>query len=99
MFRRHGRLLRRKTQGVPTATQMRIVRSAREANSPFAVAPGMRPLYAATPMGGALLHTAFDALAWLAAGLSLFWLVRSTDVRFPSAPTRSLPYLAVLVFG
>jgi prolipoprotein diacylglyceryltransferase len=50
-------------------------------------------------MGGTLLHIVFDALAWLAAGLSLFWLVRATDVRFPPAPTRSLPYFAALVFG
>jgi len=50
-------------------------------------------------MGGTLLHTAFDALAWLAAGGSLFWLARATDVRFPPSPTRSLPYLAALVFG
>jgi prolipoprotein diacylglyceryltransferase len=50
-------------------------------------------------MGGTLLHTAFDALAWLAAGGSLFWLVRATDVRFPPAATRSLAYFAALVFG
>jgi hypothetical protein len=50
-------------------------------------------------MSGMLLHTAFDALAWLAAGLSLFWLERSTDVRFPPAPTERLPYFAALIFG
>jgi prolipoprotein diacylglyceryltransferase len=50
-------------------------------------------------MGGTPLHIVFDALAWLAAGLSLFWLVRATDVRFPPAPTRNLAYFAVLVFG
>jgi phosphatidylglycerol---prolipoprotein diacylglyceryl transferase len=50
-------------------------------------------------MNGTLIHTAFDALAWLAAGLSLMWLTRSAHVRFPAAPTGDLTYVAVLVLG
>ncbi len=50
-------------------------------------------------MNGTLLHLAFDAIAWVAAGLSLFWLARRADVRFPPAPTADLTYLAALVFG
>jgi hypothetical protein len=38
------------------------------------------------PMNGTVLHFAFAAIAWLAAGLSLFWLVRTAKVRFPSSP-------------
>src|SRR5882672_534603 len=50
-------------------------------------------------MDGTLLHIAFDALAWVAAGLSLMWLTRFAHVRFPAAPTGDLTYIAVLVFG
>jgi prolipoprotein diacylglyceryltransferase len=50
-------------------------------------------------MNGTLIHTAFDALAWLAAGLSLMWLTRSAHVRFPAAPTGDLTYVAALVLG
>jgi prolipoprotein diacylglyceryltransferase len=50
-------------------------------------------------MGGTLVHIAFDALAWLTAGLSLFWLTRRARVRFPPAPTGELTYLAALVLG
>jgi len=50
-------------------------------------------------MNGTLLHIIFDAAAWLAAGLSLYWLTRVTDVRFPAAPNRDLSYVAALVFG
>jgi hypothetical protein len=50
-------------------------------------------------MNGTVLHFAFDAIAWLAAGLSLFWLVRTAKVRFPSSPAGDLPYVAALVFG
>src|SRR5215204_824588 len=49
-------------------------------------------------MDGTLVHVAFDIMAWLAAGLSLFWLTRRSDVRFPAA-SRDLNYIAVLVFG
>ena len=50
-------------------------------------------------MNGTLVHIAFDAIAWLAAGLSLLWLTRSAKIRFPAAPTGDLPYIAALVFG
>jgi len=50
-------------------------------------------------MNTTLLHVAFDAIAWLAAGLSLFWLTRYAGVRFLAAPTRDLTYVAALVFG
>jgi prolipoprotein diacylglyceryltransferase len=50
-------------------------------------------------MNGALLHIVLDAVAWVAAGLSLFWLARATDVRFPATPSRDLTYVAALVFG
>src|SRR5437764_1047044 len=49
-------------------------------------------------MSGTLIHVVFDAIAWLAAGLSLVWLRRS-HVRFPPAPPGDLPYLAALIFG
>jgi phosphatidylglycerol:prolipoprotein diacylglycerol transferase len=50
-------------------------------------------------MHGTVLHIVFDAIAWLAAGLSLFWLTRGMHVRFPAAPTGDFTYIAVLVFG
>jgi len=50
-------------------------------------------------MNGTLLHIAFDAIAWLAAGLSLLWLTRGMHVRFPGAPTGDLSYIAALIFG
>jgi phosphatidylglycerol:prolipoprotein diacylglycerol transferase len=50
-------------------------------------------------MNGTLIHIAFDAIAWLGAGLSLLWLTKSTRVRFPAAPTGDLAYIAALVFG
>jgi phosphatidylglycerol---prolipoprotein diacylglyceryl transferase len=50
-------------------------------------------------MDGAALHIIFDAMAWIAAGLSLLWLTRCTRVRFPAAPTREPTYIAALIFG
>jgi prolipoprotein diacylglyceryltransferase len=50
-------------------------------------------------MNGTLLHIGFDVIAWLAAGLSLLWLTRYGRVRFPTAPTRDLTYVAALVLG
>jgi prolipoprotein diacylglyceryltransferase len=50
-------------------------------------------------MDGTLVHIAFDAMAWLAAGLSLFWLTKIAHVRFPAAPTGDLAYVAALAFG
>jgi prolipoprotein diacylglyceryltransferase len=49
-------------------------------------------------MSGAILHTIFDILAWLAAGAAIWWLTRSRGLQFPSQ-SFTLPYLAVLVFG
>jgi prolipoprotein diacylglyceryltransferase len=48
-------------------------------------------------MSGTLLHVAFDALAWLAAGLALVWLRRR--VQFPATPAGDFRYIAVLLFG
>jgi len=50
-------------------------------------------------MNGALIHIVFDAMAWVAAGLSLVWLTRFAHVRFPAAPTGNISYIAALVFG
>lgn len=50
-------------------------------------------------MDETLLHIAFDIAAWIAAGLSLHWLKQLTGVQFPSSTTRSLNYIAALVFG
>jgi phosphatidylglycerol:prolipoprotein diacylglycerol transferase len=50
-------------------------------------------------MSGTLVHTVLDAAAWLAAGLSLWWLTRRAQVQFPSAPIANLSYVAVLAFG
>ncbi len=49
-------------------------------------------------MSGVLLHTAFDVLAWLAAGLAGLWVTRVEKVAFPTAAT-NLPYVATVVFG
>ncbi|RXH24429.1 MULTISPECIES: prolipoprotein diacylglyceryl transferase family protein [Bradyrhizobium] len=48
-------------------------------------------------MSGALLHTIFDVLAWLAAAASVYGLARQ-GLRFP-AQSFELPYIAALVFG
>lgn len=48
-------------------------------------------------MSGALLHTLFDVLAWLAAAAAIFWLSRR-GLRFTSQ-SFELPYIAALVFG
>ena len=49
-------------------------------------------------MGGVLLHTAFDVLAWLAAGLAGLWLTRVERIAFPAAST-DLPYVAAVLLG
>jgi prolipoprotein diacylglyceryltransferase len=49
-------------------------------------------------MSGILVHTAFDALAWLAAGAAGLWLTRVEKVAVP-AVTTDLPYLAALLLG
>ncbi|WP_025033143.1 prolipoprotein diacylglyceryl transferase [Bradyrhizobium sp. DOA9] len=48
-------------------------------------------------MSGALLHTLFDILAWLAAAAAVYWLSRR-GLQFPSQ-SFALPYIAALVFG
>jgi prolipoprotein diacylglyceryltransferase len=49
-------------------------------------------------MSGVILHTAFDALAWLAAGAAALWLTRVEKIAFP-AVTTDLPYLAAVLLG
>lgn len=48
-------------------------------------------------MSGALLHTLFDIMAWLAAAAAIAWLSRR-GLRFP-ARSFELPYIAALMFG
>jgi phosphatidylglycerol:prolipoprotein diacylglycerol transferase len=48
-------------------------------------------------MNGAILHIAFDVIAWAAAALSLYWVTRSG--RFPALPARDWRYIAVLLSG
>ena len=50
-------------------------------------------------MNGTFLHIAFDAIAWAAAGLSVYWLRRGSGIRFQASPAGDLPYIAALVFG
>jgi phosphatidylglycerol:prolipoprotein diacylglycerol transferase len=50
-------------------------------------------------MDGTLFHIAFDIVAWIAAGLTLFWLTKLTGVQFPAPVTRDLNYIAALLFG
>jgi prolipoprotein diacylglyceryltransferase len=49
-------------------------------------------------MTPAALHTLFDILAWLGAGISGWWVSRIGWVRFAPATTR-LPYIAAVLFG
>jgi len=49
-------------------------------------------------MSGVILHTAFDALAWLLAGAAALWLTRVEKIAFP-AVTTDLPYLAAVLLG
>jgi phosphatidylglycerol---prolipoprotein diacylglyceryl transferase len=49
-------------------------------------------------MSGVVLHTAFDVLAWLAAGLAGLWVTRVEKIAFPAAST-NLPYIAAVLFG
>lgn len=46
-----------------------------------------------------LIHTAFDILAWLAAGAAALWLMRSGRVTFPVPERLRFAYLAALIFG
>jgi prolipoprotein diacylglyceryltransferase len=50
-------------------------------------------------MSGTLVHIMVDAIAWLAAGLSLLWLTRGAHVCFPATPAGDLTYVAALMFG
>src|SRR5882762_2548959 len=50
-------------------------------------------------MDGLLIHAAFDALAWIAAGLAALWLKRTGRILFPVPQQLRLRYLAALVFG
>ena len=49
-------------------------------------------------MSGAVLHTIFDILAWLAAFAAIWWLSRVRGLQFPTQ-SFELPYIAALVFG
>jgi prolipoprotein diacylglyceryltransferase len=49
-------------------------------------------------MGDVLVHTAFDVLAWAAAGAAAWWLSRTRLVPF-GAPATDLAYLAAVLFG
>jgi prolipoprotein diacylglyceryltransferase len=49
-------------------------------------------------MGDVLVHTAFDVLAWVAAGAAAWWLSRAGLVPF-LAPASDLAYLAAVLFG
>jgi prolipoprotein diacylglyceryltransferase len=49
-------------------------------------------------MSGVVLHTAFDILAWLAAGLAGLWVTRVEKIAFPAVST-NLPYIAAVLFG
>jgi phosphatidylglycerol:prolipoprotein diacylglycerol transferase len=49
-------------------------------------------------MGGVLIHTIFDVLAWLAAGAAVLWLSRVERITFP--PIASGPaYVAAILAG
>jgi prolipoprotein diacylglyceryltransferase len=50
-------------------------------------------------MSGTILHAGFDALAWLAAGLSMFWLRRRAGPLFPASPAGEWSYFAVVALG
>jgi prolipoprotein diacylglyceryltransferase len=49
-------------------------------------------------MSGAILHTIFDIVAWLAAGAAGLWLSRVRRLAFPPQST-TLRYIATLLFG
>ena len=49
-------------------------------------------------MHGAVIHVAFDVLAWLAAGASALWLTRGRGISFPASITDPR-YLAALLLG
>jgi prolipoprotein diacylglyceryltransferase len=49
-------------------------------------------------MSSVLVHSAFDVLAWLGAGLATLWLGRVEKVSFP-AVTTDLAYLAAVLLG
>ncbi len=50
-------------------------------------------------MNGAILHTAFDVIAWAAAAMSLYWVTQRSGWQFPAVPARDWRYIAVLLFG
>src|SRR6202790_3540983 len=49
-------------------------------------------------MSGVLIHSAFDVLAWLAAGLAGLWVTRVEKIAFPAVST-DLPYVAAVLLG
>jgi prolipoprotein diacylglyceryltransferase len=50
-------------------------------------------------MSATLFHAGFDALGWIGAALSYYWLTRSAAVKFPPFPAANWRYISVLVFG
>lgn len=50
-------------------------------------------------MSSLALHSLFDILAWLAAGLAAYWAAQRTPVIQPLPQANRLPYLAALVSG
>jgi phosphatidylglycerol---prolipoprotein diacylglyceryl transferase len=50
-------------------------------------------------MSGTVLHAVFDVIAWAAAGLSLYWVMRRSGRQIPAAAAGDWRYVAVLVFG
>jgi prolipoprotein diacylglyceryltransferase len=50
-------------------------------------------------MSGLALHSLFDIIAWLAAGLAAYWAARRTPAIQPLPQANRLPYLAALVTG
>jgi prolipoprotein diacylglyceryltransferase len=49
-------------------------------------------------MSGVLIHSAFDVVAWLAAGLAGLWVTRVERIAFPAVST-DLPYVAAVLLG
>ena len=47
-------------------------------------------------MGGVLIHTIFDVLAWLAAGAAMLWVSRVERIAFPSIATGPTYWAALL---
>jgi hypothetical protein len=49
-------------------------------------------------MSATWVHSGFDVIAWIADGLSYYWLTRGA-VKFPPTPALDWHYTGILVFG